>query len=284
PEVDFARIVRLTTARLLRPPSLAAIHLAYVLGFVRFAGPPVSARSVDRDNTGYTYSHGWQRADETMVYLFDWIDNGIDSERSQAEARKVQQWHLSVAQNWPMPAHTYQHSAAAFVLLFDRLITQVIGAKGLTEKERQAQLIHWTKVSHAMGVRDIPSSWEGIVELLERYETPGVEFNYSKEGNRLATTLVDQWATRFFPRGFHWMGRWLCIALIEDHIVECLEMPRPPGPFIWLTRRFARILLWLGDRYAPDPPEIPQFGRYLRDHPRSALRRRHRSHALSRQG
>ncbi|MCP2288965.1 hypothetical protein [Nocardia amikacinitolerans] len=48
-----------------------------------------------------------------------------------------------------MPLHTYQHSAAVFTLLFDRLSRRIAGVRGLSENERRAQLLHGRGVSEA---------------------------------------------------------------------------------------------------------------------------------------
>ncbi|AVH23727.1 hypothetical protein [Nocardia cyriacigeorgica] len=118
PEVDSERIVRLTGCRLL-PKSLLVVHLFYTVGFIRFAGPPVSAESVDRDGTGMLYEHGFRRADETMFHLFSWIDDGVSSPTSLESLDYVRNWHSGVARNWPMPMHTFRHSAAVFTLSRD---------------------------------------------------------------------------------------------------------------------------------------------------------------------
>ncbi|WP_342799924.1 hypothetical protein [Nocardia sp. No.11] len=169
PEVDSERIVRLTSCQLL-PKSLLAVHLFYTVGFVRFAGPPVSAESVDRNGTGMLYGHGIRRADETMFHLFSWVDDGVSSPTSVESLGYVRNWHSGVARNWPMPVHTFQHSAAVFTLIYDRLLRQVVGAPGLSENERRAQLIHWRGVSEHLGVTDIPGTWRDMEQFLESYE------------------------------------------------------------------------------------------------------------------
>ncbi|WP_221639444.1 hypothetical protein [Nocardia bhagyanarayanae] len=81
-----------------------------------------------------------------------------------------------------MPLHTYQHSAAVFTLLFDRLLRQIAGVRGLSENERHAQLLHWRGVSEGMGVPDIPQTWREMEELLENYRHP-VPFALSFDGS-----------------------------------------------------------------------------------------------------
>ena len=269
PEVDSARIVRLTSCQLL-PKSLLAVHLFYTVGFVRFAGPPVSAESVDRNGTGMLYGHGIRRADETMFHLFSWVDDGVSSPTSVESLGYVRNWHSGVARNWPMPMHTFQHSAAVFTLIYDRLLRQVVGAPGLSENERRAQLIHWRGVSEHLGVTDIPGTWRDMEQFLESYEY-GAEFAYSPAGRRLAEALVDQFATRWYPRPLRWFGRWLVLAFSEEHVLDTLRIPRPPAAFSYVVRRLARFAVFAKRHLLPDPRAVFRLSDIIAEHKYSAL-------------
>ncbi|MBL1080182.1 hypothetical protein JK358_37885 [Nocardia sp. 2] len=269
PEVDSERIVRLTSCRYL-PKSLLLVHLFYTVGFIRFAGPPVSAESVDRNGTGLLYDHGIRRADETMFHLFSWIDDGVSSPASIASLDYVRNWHSGVARNWPMPMHTFQHSAAVFTLGFDRLLHHVAGAPGLSDNERRAQIIHWRSVSQCLGVIDVPHTWHGMEQLLESYEH-GAEFAYSPAGQRLANALIDQFATRWFPRPLHWFGRWLALAFSEKHVVDTLQIPQAPTVFTYAVRRLARAAVFTRRHLLPDPREVFRLSNIITEHKESAL-------------
>ncbi|RDI48901.1 oxygenase MpaB family protein [Nocardia mexicana] len=269
PETDSERIVRLTHCQLL-PKSLLAVHLFYTVGFVRFAGPPESADSVDRGGTGMLYEHGIRRADETMFHLFTWIDDGVSSPASAKSLDYVRNWHSGVARNWPMPLHTFQHSAAVFTLAIDRLLRHVVGAPGSTENERRAQLAHWRTVSERLGVADIPQTWEGMEDLLESYER-GADFAYSQSGQRLANALIDQFATRWFPRPLRWFGRWLVLAFSEEHVIDTLGISRPPAPFSYAVRRLARVAVFAKRHVLPGPRAVFRLSDVIADHKNSAL-------------
>ncbi|WP_280435937.1 oxygenase MpaB family protein [Nocardia carnea] len=269
PEVDSEQIVRLTSCRLI-PKSLLVVHLFYTVGFVRFAGPPVSAESVDRNGTGMLYDHGSRRADETMFHLFSWIDDGVSSPTSIESLDFVRNWHSGVARNWPMPMHTFQHSAAVFALGYDRLLRHIAGAPGLSDNERRAQLIHWRKVSEGLGVADIPHTWQDMEQLLESYES-SADFAYSPAGRRLADALIDQFATRWFPRPLRWFGRWLALAFSEDHVIDTLGIPKPPAAFRYAVRRLARIAVFAEHHLLPDPREVFRLGDIITGHKKSAL-------------
>lgn len=269
PEVDSERIVRLTSCRLL-PKSLLVVHLFYTVGFVRFAGPPVSADSVDRNGTGMLYDHGIRRADETMYHLFSWADDGVSSPSSTKSLEYIRNWHSGVARDWPMPMHTFQHSAAVFTLAYDRLLQRIARAPGLSDKERRAQLIHWRSVSDRLGIIDIPHTWQGMEELLESYER-GPEFAYSAAGQRLANALIDQFAIRWFPRPLRWFGRWLVPAFSEEHIIDTLRIPRPPTAFTYAVRRVARVAVFAKRHVLPDPREVFRLSDIITEHQDSAL-------------
>ncbi|WP_280495861.1 hypothetical protein [Nocardia asiatica] len=270
PAVDSERIVRLTSCQL-APRSLLVVHLFYTVGFVRFAGPPASAVSVDRGGTGMLYEQGVRRADETMFHLFSWIDDGVSSPATGKSLDYVRNWHSSVARSWSMPLHTFQHSAAVFTLLYDRLLRQVAGAPGLSAEQRHAQLVHWREVSERLGVADIPQTWQDMEEFLESYEH-GPEFAFSEAGHRLANALIDQFATRWFPPPLRWFGRWLALALSEEHVIRTLEIPLPPAAFSYTVRYLTRVAVF-AIRYAlPDPPEVFRLSDIIAGHRKSALR------------
>ncbi|MEU2031311.1 oxygenase MpaB family protein [Nocardia amamiensis] len=270
PDVDAERIVRLTTTQLL-PRSLMVVHLLYTIGFVRFAGPPEAAAPVDRDGAGMLYEHGIRRADETMFHLFSWIDDGVTSRASGESMTYVRNWHSSVARAWPMPTHTFLHSAVVFALFYDRLLRRVAGAPGLTETERRAQYSHWHRVSEGMGIAEVPRTWQEAETYLENYEH-GPDFAYSPEGQRLANALIDQFATRWFPRPLQWLGRWLALALCEDHVVSTLRLAAPPEAFTTAVRGIARIGAFARRHLLPDPREVLRLGDIISNHKDSALR------------
>lgn len=269
PATDSERIVRLTSCQLL-PKSLLAVHLFYTVGFVRFAGPPESAVSVDRNGTGMLYDQGFQRADETMFHLFSWIDDGISSPKTTKSLDYVRNWHSGVARNWPMPQHTFQHSAAVFTLIYDRLLRHV-GAPGLSDNERHAQLIHWRAVSRSLGVTDIPHTWQDMEAFLESYEH-GADFAYSEAGQRLANALINQFATRWFPRPLHWFGRWLVLALSEEHVITTLRIPLPPPIFSSTVRRLTRVAVFAARHVLPDRRQVFRLSDIITEHKNCALR------------
>ncbi|MCQ4119977.1 hypothetical protein [Rhodococcus tibetensis] len=269
PETDSEQIVRLTSCQLL-PKSLLVVHLFYTVGFIRFAGPPVSAESVDRNGTGMLYDHGIRRADETMFHLFSWVDDGVSNPTSMKSLDYVRNWHSGVARDWPMPMHTFQHSAAVFTLIYDRLLRHIAGSPGLNENERRAQLIHWRSVSERLGVTDIPHTWQEMEQLLETYEH-GTEFAYSPPGQRLANALVDQFATRWFPKPLRWFGRWLALAFSEEHVIDTLGIPRPPTAFSYTVRRLARVAVFAKRHLLPDPREVLRLSDIITAHKDSAL-------------
>lgn len=269
PEVDSEQIVRLTSCLLL-PKSLLLVHLFYTIGFIRFAGPPVSADSVDRHGTGMLYEHGLRRADETMLHLFLWVDDGVSGTTAIESLDHVRNWHSGVARNWPMPQHTFQHSAAVFTLIYDRLLRRIAGAPGLSENERRAQLIHWRIVSERLGVTDIPDTWQEMEDLLESYEH-GPEFAYSEAGRRLAEALIEQFATRWFPRPLHWFGRRLVLAFSEEHVIDTLGIKRPPEVFTSTMRHLARAAVFAKRHILPDPRDVFRLSDIIIHHKKSAL-------------
>ncbi|WP_406276075.1 hypothetical protein OH799_04490 [Nocardia sp. NBC_00881] len=125
-------------------------------------------------------------------------------------------------------------------------------------------------MSERLGVADIPHTWQDMEELLESYEH-STDFAYSQAGRRLANALIDQFATRWFPRPLRWFGRWLALTFSEEHVINTLGITRPPAAFSYAVRRLARPAVFAKRHLLPDPRNVFRLSDIITEHKNSAL-------------
>jgi hypothetical protein len=252
PVTDCDRIVLLTANRLLPRVGLGVVfNLLYCLGFVRIAGQLEGARAVDRQGTGKVHKEPNRRAEDTIAHFTTWIQFGPSSAEGLASLRRVRGIHDHYAESYTMSDETFRHTIALFSLQFDRLLRS-IGAAGYSEVERQAQVVHWRRIGDALGVQDMPATWEEMEFVLQAYESDPAWFGPSSEGRRCAEALISQFIERWFPFGARWAGRLLVRSLLEDHLLGIVGQPRPPRAFVWLIRVLARSLVAFELHVLPD--------------------------------
>lgn len=265
PETDAGRISELSYCTRF-PRMQFPYHMYYSLFFVRASGAPESARPIDRDGCGYFYRYGDRRADDTTADIFGWMHHGPHSELGRASLERVKRMHDGVGVKWGMPNHVLLHTLACDLTLPDRFM-ELVGGPRFDEHERRAQLNFWRAVGDGLGIADVPETWEDMVRYVEEYER-SEHYRASPEGRRLARGFVDQFCARWFPRPLHWLGRWILLSMVEDHVLEVQGFKRPPRPFVWLTRQATRLSVYLTFYVLPDPSPTYSPGELFREgHP-----------------
>lgn len=232
--------MRSSTERLLpRHGEAILLNLAYCLGFLRVSGQIEGARAVDRDGTGKIHRQGDRRAEDTVSYFTAWIQHGPESPEGIASLERVRRMHDHYAREYSISNETLVHTIALFTVQFEHLF-RLIGAEGFSQIEKEAQVTHWRLIGERLGVRDMPTTWEGMEGFLERYEGSPAWFGPTPEAHRCAEALIAQFARRRLPRGFRWTARLLLLSLVEDHVLRALGEAQPPRPIVLSVRRLVR--------------------------------------------
>lgn len=269
PETDAPRIVQLYISSTV-PRSAMVSNLIYTLGLVRLCASREQSVPVHRKGRGKVYRQGDQRADETNYHLLMWIDSDLSAPHIRESLAHVRHLHDVIGRAWPMRQEAFLHALSSFTLLLDNLLTRVLGAPPLGEKEKAAFLHQFQHIGNALGIENIPATWEGMEAYLDAYEHSDC-VAYSEEGAAVAHALIEQFITRWLPRPLHPQGRWLITALLEEHIVEALRLPPPPALFKGTVRRLGRVLLFVKQRLLPNPREPFSLSAATAAHPKAAL-------------
>jgi hypothetical protein len=236
PGPDTARIVRSILDSLLPPVGAGfVLDLVYTISLMRVMGQFEGAAAVDRNGRGKVHRDGDRRADDTIRYLTGWIYDGADSAAARTSAAEIERIHQRIGQRYAMSNETFVHTLAYFTIQLECL-TEIVGAPGFSDHEREAQVRHWRTIGAYLGVRDMPDSWDGMRQAVWDYESAPEWFGFSAAGHGVAEALVRQFAFRCFPRGLRWLARPLALSLHDDHVLTALGM-RKPAPAVVATIR-----------------------------------------------
>lgn len=252
PVADSERIVRLTLESLLPPVGERVfLELLFTVSLMRVMGELEGAAAVDRDGKGKVYHHGDRRTDDTIHYLTGWMYDGAGSPQARSSAAEIKRIHDSYARHYSMSNETFIHTIAYFTVQIECL-TEIVGAPGFTDVEKEAQVRHWRTIGEYLGVRDMPETWDGMIRAMRAYEADPAWFAPSDAGHRVSETLVSQFGERVLPRGFRWLAKPLILSLHDDHVLEALGLPKPRPVVTTTMRAVVRAAFFVVREVLPD--------------------------------
>ncbi|MFC9473028.1 oxygenase MpaB family protein [Nocardia sp. NPDC056952] len=253
PAVDSERITRLVLASLLPPVgSRMVLEVVFTVSLMRVMGQFEGAAAVDRQGHGKVHRHGDQRAADTIGHLVSWMTDGAGSARTQSATAEVKRIHDGIGQRYQMSNETLVHTIAYFTVQIE-YITAIVGAPGFTEIEREAQVRHWRTIGEHLGVRDMPTSWQGMEDAVRAYERDPEWFGASEAAHRAGEAILQQFGVRAFPSVLRWLARPLVLSLHDDHVLDALGLSKPAPAVVSSLRAAVRATFFLIREVLPDP-------------------------------
>jgi ER-bound oxygenase mpaB/B'/Rubber oxygenase, catalytic domain len=246
-DADRDRIVTLTA----RHDFCWDFDQGIAIAFLRDYGIPSIARLLDM--TREFEDHGIKRYDDTLIFQEEAVADGVDSERSVTAIRRLNRIHG----HYDIPNDEFQYVLATTIVGPVRWI-QRYGWRDLDPVELVAIARFTTRFGELMGIKDLPTTYDGYLELLTSYERE--HFEFTPEGKRVteATIRIGRATAPWYLRP---MFRRITIALMDPPLRRALGMEDQPR---WLVaaidlglRSRARLL-----RFAP-----PRRAPYERPHP-----------------
>ncbi|WP_439938550.1 oxygenase MpaB family protein [Nocardia sp. N13] len=218
PEVDHDEILRLT-ARFEFPWD-------YVQGtsiaFMRDYGVPSIAALLDR--TREFEDHGVKRYDDTILIGEEATLDGIDSPRSHAALRRLNRIHG----HYDIPQDELAYVLATTIVGPVRWISE-FGWRPLDPHELVAIAKVTTRFGELMGIKDLPTTYDGYLALLLDYERR--HFAPTPEATRLAEASI-RIAREVAPPPLRPLVRRVTIAVMDEPLREALGLPRQPRWFV----------------------------------------------------
>lgn len=227
PEQDYDAIVRLT-ARFEFPWD-------YVQGtgiaFMRDYGVPSIAALLDR--TREFEDHGTKRYDDTILIGDEATLDGIDSPRSHAALRRLNRIHG----HYDIPDDELAYVLATTIVGPVRWI-EAYGWRPLDPHELVAITKVTTRFGELMGIKGLPTTYDGYLALLVAYERQ--HFAPTPEATRLAEASI-RIAKEVAPPPLRPLLRRVTIAVMDEPLREALGLPRQPRWFVRAVRGGLRL-------------------------------------------
>lgn len=227
PAVDHDEILRLT-ARFEFPWDYSQ---GTGIAFMRDYGIPSIAALLDR--TREFHDHGTKRYDDTILIGDEATLEGIDSPRSHAALRRLNRIHG----HYDIPEHELAYVLATTIVGPVRWI-EAYGWRRLDVKELAAIAQVTTRFGELMGIKGLPTTYDGYLTLLVDYERQHLA--HSPEATRLAEASI-RIAKEVSPAWMRPLLRRVTIAVMDEPLREALGLPRQPRWFVRAVRGGLRV-------------------------------------------
>lgn len=214
------------------------------IAFMRDYGVPSISRLLHR--TGEFEHDGVKRYDDTILIGQEATVDGIDSERGHAAVRRLNRIHG----HYDIPPEEYAYVLATTIVGPVRWISQY-GWRPLDPHELTAITRVTTRFGELMGLRDLPTTYDGYLALLVDFER--THFAQDPANTALAEASIDI-ARTVAPPPLRPLVRRVTVALMDEPLRVVLGMPAQPAWFVRLVRRGLR-LRGLLLRFAPPRAE-----------------------------
>jgi uncharacterized protein (DUF2236 family) len=199
------------------------------IAFLRdFAVPSISALL---DRTGEFEHHGQKRYDDTILIGYEATVDTLESPRGRAAIRHLNRIHG----RYDIPNDEFVYVLATTIVGPKRFI-DAYGWRPLHPHEVEAMHRVTTRFGELMGIKRLPTSYEGYERFLDDYEAE--RFEYAPTNRRVAEASI-RIVANWYPRPVRPLVRRVSIAMLDDPLVEALGLPRQPR---WLSRLLDRVL------------------------------------------
>jgi hypothetical protein len=227
PEVDHDEILRLTARHEFPWDYVQGTGIA----FMRDYGVPSIAELLDR--TREFADHGVKRYDDTILIGDEATLDGIDSPRSHAALRRLNRIHG----HYDIAAEDFAYVLATTIVGPVRWI-EAYGWRPLDPVELAAIAKVTTRFGELMGLKDLPSTYDGYLALLVDHERR--HFAHTPAATRLAEASIAI-AKEVAPPPLRPLLRRVTIAVMDEPLREALGLPRQPRWFVGAVRGGLRL-------------------------------------------
>jgi mpaB/rubber oxygenase-like protein len=192
------------------------------IAFLRDYGVPSISRLLD--HTGEFEHHGVKRYDDTIVFQEEAIAEGVDSDRSHAAIRRLNRIHG----HYDIPDDELRYVLATTLVGPVRWISRY-GWRDLDPVELVALTRFTTRFGELMGIKGLPGTYDGYLELLTSYERDRFEHDPANTRVTEATIRIGRATAPWYLRpGF----RRVTIALMDEPLRTALGLEAQPR---WLV-------------------------------------------------
>ena len=161
-----------------------------------------------------------KRAEDTGVFLSEFVIGSIDSERGLRALSKVNWLHRRYGSK--IGNAEMIHTLAMFVLEPQRWIERYEW-RAMTELEKVAFLVYWKEIGNRMGIKDIPSTLEELEAWTEEFENEHMVY---VDSNRLCAETTMNLYLRGVPGFLKNFARNAAYSLLDARVRLALGAPK----------------------------------------------------------
>jgi hypothetical protein len=210
------------------------------IAFLRDYGIPTIAALLDK--TGEFDHDGVKRYDDTLLIGEEATVEGIDSERGRATLRRLNRIHG----HYDIPNDEFRFVLATTIVGPVEWI-RAYGWRDLEPVELQALANLTTRFGELMGIKSLPTTYDGYLTLLRDYEAERFE---PTDANTRLTDATLRVARELAPWPLKPFVLRVTIALMDEPLRLALGMPEQPAWLVAAVRHGLR-LRGLALRFAP---------------------------------
>ena len=204
------------------------------IAFMRDYGIPSIAALLDR--TGEFENHGVKRYDDTLLIGDEATIEGIESPRSHAALRRLNRIHG----RYDIREHEFHYVLATTIVGPVEWIREY-GWRDLHPHELRAIARVTTRFGELMGLKGLPTTYDGYLRLLRDYEAE--HFAHTPAATRLAeATIRIGRATAALP--LKPLTRRVAIAMMDEPLRRALGMPLQPAWFVAAVKGSLKLRAW----------------------------------------
>ena len=201
------------------------------IAFLRDYGIPSIARLLDR--TREFEDHGVKRYDDTLLIGEESTVEGINSPRARDAVRRLNRIHG----HYDIPDDEFAYVLATTIVGPVRWIDE-FGWRQLDPHEVAALARVTTRFGELMGLKDLPTTYDGYARLLDDYEAE--RFAFDPAARRLTEASL-RIARQVAPAPLRPFVRRVTIALMDEPLRLALGMPRQPAWFVRAVKAGLRL-------------------------------------------
>lgn len=255
PYTDYEEIYRLSSSY---NNSDFINNMIYGITFPNFIVTEWGARAVWREDGGKVLHGANSRVEATETNNMKWWYYGPSDQRCLDAVHNINALHERLEKNTP---NCFNHNedfiyTLAFSSILGHRLMERLGLPGFTEKQKIASHLFWQELSKhfkSAGNTDLvgyPKSWDASIKYCEDFENspkPSLE-----QGHLIAEAIYQQFAFRYFPYGFRWLGRAIEVSISLPTTLATLKV-EPINPILkWVLVSVIGWLFFIMS-FFPDP-------------------------------
>jgi len=202
------------------------------IAFLRDYGVPSISRLLDQ--TREFEDDGVKRYDDTLLIGQEAVVHGVDSEAGHAALRRLNRIHG----HYEIPNDEFQFVLATTIVGPVRWISRY-GWRRLDPVELQGLANFTTRFGELMGIKGLPTSYDGYERLLIDYERE--HFALDPANTRVTEATLRVAAETATPRFARPFARRVTIALMDEPLRQALGVPQQPKALTWLVDAALRL-------------------------------------------